>query len=342
MLFGHEKIKLLNLTTPLDYLENISKDTGVNFYLKRDDMTNLGSGGNKLRKLEYLLKDAKDQGATMLLTTGGAQTNHGRLTAAVAAKHNIKCAIVAVDPYPGEISANLLLDGMMGCHVYLVKEDGVHTEGELAKAAFKKVTEEWEAKGEKVYFIPIGGSSEIGMLGYYDCAFELTEQIKELGLENPRVISTVGSQGTYMGLAAAARNENLPFHVTGIGISPVKEGIKVKAENYYKRCQDFFGLKADMKADDFDLEDAYNCGAYNNPVKEVREAVYYMARREAIIFDPCYTGKCFAGILKMIEEGKIQKGEDVIMLHTGGFPGNYTLHHRVEMEKELMEYINII
>ncbi len=342
MLYNHDKISFVNTPTPIDYLENVSKDLGVNFYLKRDDLTCLGMGGNKLRKLEYLLKDAKDKGATMLLTTGGAQTNHGRLTAAVAAKYGMKCAIVAVDPYPGEISANLLLDGMMGCPVYLVKDDGVHSEGELAKAAFKKVTEEWEAKGEKVYFIPIGGSSEVGMLGYYDCALELEQQIKEMKLENPRVITTVGSQGTYMGLAAAVRNENLSFHVTGVGISPVKEGIKVKAEKYYKRCQDFLGLKENMTAEDFDLEDAYDFGAYNNPVKEVREAVYYMARKEAIIFDPCYTGKCFAGIMSMIKEGKIKQGEDIIMVHTGGFPGNYTKHHRVEMEKELMPYIHII
>ena len=131
MTLGREKLHFLNSPTPITYLENISKELGVNFYLKRDDLTNFGTGGNKLRKLEYLVKNALDQDATMLLTVGGAQTNHGRLTAAVAAKYGLKAAIVAVDPYPGEISANLLLDGIMGCPVYLVQDDGVHTADEL-------------------------------------------------------------------------------------------------------------------------------------------------------------------------------------------------------------------
>ena len=117
MTLGRNKIQFLNVPTPLHRLDRISEDLGVEFYLKRDDLTNLGTGGNKLRTLEYFLQDALDQGATMLLTVGGAQTNHGRLTAAAAARYGLKSAIVAVDPYPGEISANLLLDSIMDCHV---------------------------------------------------------------------------------------------------------------------------------------------------------------------------------------------------------------------------------
>ena len=124
MLLGKEKVPFLHLPTPLEYLPGVSQDLGVEFYIKRDDLTNLGVGGNKLRKLEYLLKDAQDQGATVLLTLGGAQTNHGRLTAAVAAKYGMKCAIVCVDDYPGELSANLLLDRLMGAEVILKHDDG--------------------------------------------------------------------------------------------------------------------------------------------------------------------------------------------------------------------------
>ena len=113
MVLGRDKIAFLDTPTPLHRLDRISEDLGVEFYLKRDDLTSFGMGGNKLRKLEYFLKDALDRGATMLLTVGGAQTNHGRLTAAVAAKFGLRSAIVAVDEYPGEISANLLLDGIM-------------------------------------------------------------------------------------------------------------------------------------------------------------------------------------------------------------------------------------
>lgn len=342
MTLGHEKLHFLNAPTPLDRMNAISDDLGINLFLKRDDLTNFGTGGNKLRKLEYLAKDAIDKGCTMLLTVGGAQTNHGRLTGAVAAKHGLKAAIVAVDPYPGEMSANLLLDGIMGCPVYLVQEDGVHTEGQLLKNAVAKVTAEWEKKGEKVYYIPVGGSNELGILGYYDCAIELAAQTEAMGLQNVRVITTVGSMGTYMGLTVGTENENLPLHITGVGIEPFEEGIVNVAMEYFDRVKKFYNLSLDIPAEAFDLVDDYHFGAYNNPVKEVREAMYYMGRKEGIILDPCYTGKTFAGILDMAKTGRLKPGENVVMLHTGGIPGIYTKHHRVEMERELENYIHII
>ena len=342
MTLGREKLNFLNTPTPIQRLDNISEELGINLYLKRDDLTNFGTGGNKLRKLEYLVKDALDQGATMLLTVGGAQTNHGRLTGAVAAKYGLKAAIIAVDPYPGEMSANLLLDGIMGCPVYLVQQDGVHTDAELEAAAIEKVTKEWEEKGEKVYFIPVGGSNELGILGYYDCAMEIAQQVKEMELEDVRLVTTVGSFGTYMGLAVGIKNEKLPLRLTGIGISPKPNGLYDYGMKYYERIKEFFDLDLEMTEADFDLTSDYDHGAYNNPVKEVREALYYMGRKEAVILDPCYTGKTFAGILSMVKEGKIKPGENVIMLHTGGIPGIYTKHHRVEMEKELADYIRII
>lgn len=339
---NHEKLNYLHLPTPIEKLETISKELGVNFYIKRDDLTGLGMGGNKLRKLEYLIYDAKKQGATMVLTIGGAQTNHGRLTGAVAAKYGLKAAIVAIDSYPGEISANLLLDGIMNCPVYLFKDDGVRTEDEQFDAAVAKVTAEWEAKGEKVYYIPMGGSNELGILGYYDCAVEIASQAKEMGIENSRVVSTVGSMGTYMGMQVGIKNGNLPLSLTGICISPKTGGALNYALDYYARVKKFFDLDLDIKPEEFDLVTEYDCGAYNNPVKEVREAIYYMGSKEAIILDPCYTGKTFYGIMEMIKKGDIKKGENIIMLHTGGVPGIYTKHHRVEMEKELMNNIRIL
>lgn len=342
MTLGHEKLSFLNTPTRLDRMNRISDDLGINLFLKRDDLTNFGTGGNKLRKLEYLAKDAMDKGATMLLTVGGPQTNHGRLTGAVAAKYGLKAAIVAVGTYPGELSANLLLDGIMGCPVYLTADDGVHTEDELLHNAVTKVTEEWEAKGEKIYYIPMGGSNELGILGYYDCAAELAEQTAQMGLTDVRVVTTVGSMGTYMGLQVGTKNEKLPLHITGIGIEPFEEGIVNKAEKYFKKVKEFYGLNLDIAAKDFDLIEDYHFGAYNNPVKEVRESMYYMGRKEAIILDPCYTGKTFTGIVDMARTGKIKPGENVIMIHTGGIPGIYTKHHRIEMEKELESYIRII
>ena len=341
MTLGKEKLCFLNTPTPLQRLDRISEDLGVEFYLKRDDLTNFGTGGNKLRKLEYFIRDALDQNATMLLTIGGAQTNHGRLTAAVAAKYGLKSAIVAVDEYPGELSANLLLDGIMDCHVYLAQLQEGQDYFSLLDETVRNVTNEWEKKGEKVYYIPMGGSNELGALGYYDCAVELARQTEEMGLKDPHVFSAVGSMGTYIGLASAIANERLPLRLTGIGILPYGD-IRREAAEYYQRVKAFYGLAAQMSEGDFDVTSEYDYGGYNNPVEDVREAIYYMGRMEGILLDPCYTGKLFNGICRMIRKGKIARGETVVMLHTGGVPGLYTKHHRVEMERELIDHIHII
>ena len=335
-----EKVHFLNTPTPLEKLETLSKELGINLYIKRDDLTNYGTGGNKLRKLEYFLKDAQDQGATMLLTVGGPQTNHGRLTAAVAARAGMKSAIVAVGDDPGEISANLLLDGIMGCHVYIVKpQEGVKS-SQLQADKVAAVTEEWTAKGEKVYYIPMGGSNELGALGYYDCGLELAEQIQEQSLEDPLLITTVGSMGTYAGLFAAQIAEDLPYRLTGISIMPRKDAV-AEALDYFEKVKSAFSLPGDAGVRDVHIETRFDYGGYNNAVPEVRQAIYRMGRTEAIILDPCYTGKTFNAILKLVESGKIGQGETVIFLHTGGVPGIYTGHHRIEMERELAPYIHI-
>lgn len=341
MTLGYEKLSFLAAETPLEKMGNISSDFGIDFYLKRDDLTPYGTGGNKLRKLEYLVKDAVAQGATMLLTIGGAQTNHGRLTASAAARCGLKSAIIAVDEYPGEISANLLLDGIMGCHVYLVKPDSSKKYGDMLKNAINKVTSEYEEKGENVYFIPMGGSNEIGALGYYDCALELKKQIDDMKLKQPHIVTTVGSLGTYTGLAMSIAHENIDAKITGISIMPYRD-IRESAFKHYLDCTEKFGLKPLLKKKDFNILTDYDCGAYNNPVKDVRESIYYMGSREGIIFDPCYTGKTFNAIRRLMKKGYFAEDESVIMIHTGGLPGIYTKHHRLEMEKELMPQVHII
>ena len=341
MSLNQKKIAFLNAPTPVEYLPAISKELGVEFYIKRDDLTNLGVGGNKLRKLEYLLADALDQGATRLLTLGGAQTNHGRLTAAVAAKFGLKCTIACIDNYPGELSANLLLDRLMGADVVLKKDDG-RDEGLQFEELAAELTAKYEAAGEKVYFIPIGGSSVVGMAGYYDCATELTAQAKEMGLEDARVICGVGSIGTFMGLYCGLKNEGSPLGLTGVAISPFGDAKEARIMKYFADAKAHYGLTCDATRADFDIEKDYTRGAYNTPCKEVREAMYLMASKEAIILDPCYTGKVFAGIVDMVKAGKIKQGEKIIMLHTGGLPGIYTKHHRVELEAELMDGVTII
>ena len=345
MLFGREKIEILHLPTPLEHLRNVSDDLGINVYCKRDDLTNLATGGNKLRKLEYFLKDALDQGATMLITEGGAQTNHGRLTAAAAAKYGLKCAIVTADEYPGEISANLILDGMLGCPVYFVKD---------MESGRQAVIDKYTAEGEKVYYVPMGGSNEIGMLGYAECAMELDKQAREAGIGDASVYVTVGSMGTYLGMLIGLRECRSDLRLVGINVLPYADdaadeeadeaALRDALWDYYlKVCEFYKDYSADwgITADDFDIVTHYIHGAYNNPVDEVREVMYYLARKEAIIIDPCYTGKTFEALYDRARRGGIEKGSDVIFVHTGGLPGIYTKHHRVELERELMPFMHI-
>ena len=337
-MFGREKVKILDGPTPIEYLPRISEELGVNFYIKRDDLTPLAAGGNKLRKLEYAVKEALDEGATMLLTVGGVQTNHGRLTAAAAAKFGLRCAIVTAGTYPGEVSANLLLDRILGADV-IIEKGGIGMDfDEIAK----KYIEKYEAEGEKVYYITVGGSDVTGALGYTECAEELTAQAKELGIEDGRVITTSGSLGTYTGLYCGLRAMDSPLSLTGISIMPYGDSNKRRAEELVRGACEQFGFDVPSTWDDLNIELDYTQGSYNNPVKEVRDAILLMARKEAILLDPCYTGKAFAGIIRMIEEGKIEKGEDIIFIHTGGMPGLYTKHHREAFEEELMDGIYIV
>ena len=340
MSFNVNKLNIL-YETPLEYMPSVSKELGIEFYLKRDDLTPLGAGGNKLRKLEYLVQDAIDQGATMLITVGGGQTNHGRQTAAMAAKYGMKCAILAVDEYPGELTANMLLDRLCGCELYLKKSDGRPGSVQMNEL-IADVTAKYEAEGEKVYFIPMGGSNMLGALGYYDCAVELDRQAKEMGLEGARVIDTVGSTGTYTGLYLGLKDIKSSLHLTGIAIMPFGEKSLAQLENHLNEVKDHFGMDAEVDRADFDIELGYVRGGYNLPSEEVRQAVELMASKEGILMDPCYTGKAFAGVIDMVREGKIKQGEKVIFIHTGGMPGLYTPAHRVEFEKELMDGVHIL
>lgn len=340
MAFGIEKFDFVD-ETPLYKLENISEDLGVNFYIKRDDLTELGAGGNKLRKLEYLMKDAVNQGATMVLTVGGAQTNHGRLTAAVATKLGLKCAIIAIDSYPGELTANMLLDRIMGCELILSTDDGTDEDEQIDKIKDQLIAD-YEEKGEKVYYIPVGGSNVLGALGYFDAAMEINEQAKNLGIQDATVFESVGSIGTYMGLYCGLRYANSSLRLTGIAISPFGKTKEKRIVEYFNEVKEKYDLEFSATREDFHIETGYTRGGYNNPSKEVRDAIYYMGRREGLLLDPCYTGKGFAGILDMIKEGKISKGKNIIFIHTGGFPGLYTPHHRVEFEKELLGGVTIL
>lgn len=339
-----KKIKTGFYNTPMHKLENLSKKYGMNIYIKRDDMTGYACGGNKLRKLDYLLSDALDKNCTVLLTYGGAQTNHGRLTAAVAARFGLKCGIIMDGPAPEKATGNLILDKMMGADLFFMDDTDFKNEPSDIKAArykelMEKTTAEvvkmYEDRGEKVYLIPVGGSSPVGAAGYVMAAKEIKDQLEEMKLRMDYVFTGFGSVGTYGGLYLGAKYFNAGFKPVGVSVSHKNdEEIREKID-YIKETNRFLELGVNVTSDDMLIEKGYVGIGYNVPDPETRKYVYMMAREEAIILDACYTGKVFRGMIDMIESGRISKDKNVMLLHTGGIPGIFSEEHENAMQSEL-------
>lgn len=339
-----ERIKTGMYNTPIHKLENLSKKYKIDIYIKRDDLTGYALGGNKLRKLDYLLKDALNHSCNVLLTYGGVQTNHGRLTAAVAARFGLKCGIIMDGPAPDNISGNLVLDKMMGADLFFMddtdfKNDSRETYKTKYKKLLDKTTEEvvnmYEKKGDKVYIIPVGGSSPIGAAGYVMAAKEIKDQLVKINLNIDYVFTGFGSTGTYGGLYLGTKYFNAGFIPVGIAVSEKDEAEIQEKVNYIKETNKFLELNVNVDRSDMLIEKDYVGMGYNIPDADTRKYIYLMAREEAIILDPCYTGKTFKGMIKMIEEGKIPREKKVMLLHTGGVPGLFSEEHLEAMQEEI-------
>lgn len=339
-----KKINTGSLNTPIEKLENLSKKYDMNIYIKRDDMIGIGMGGNKIRKLEYLLKDAIDNECTVLLTYGGPQTNHGRLTAAIAAKYGLKCGIIMDGAKPEKASGNLILDKMMNADLFFMNNTSFKNESkEIYKEKYKqlleKTTEEvikiYTQKGEKVYIIPVGGSSNVGAAGYVMAAKEIKDQLDEMNVKIDYVFTGFGSVGTYGGLYLGAKYFNTEFKPVGVYVSH-KDNLELEEKiDYIKEANEFLKLGVDVNREDMLLEEDYVGISYNVPDPITRKYMYMMAREEAIILDPCYTAKTFRAMIDMIEKKKISKDKNIMFLHTGGSPGVFSEGHAGAMQQEI-------
>lgn len=330
--------------TPIHKLENLSKKYGMNIYIKRDDMTGYACGGNKLRKLDYLLKDALDKNCTVLLTYGGAQTNHGRLTAAVAARFNLKCGIIMDGPAPKKATGNLILDKMLGANLFFMDDTGFKNEtGKMRSEKYKELLEKttaevvkmYEEQGEKVYLIPVGGSSAVGSAGYVIAVKEIKDQLEKMNIKMDYVFTGFGSVGTYGGLYLGSKYFNAGFIPVGVSVSHKNEAEMREKVDLIKETNEFLELGVNVTPDDMWIEKNYVGISYNVPDPVTRKYVYMMAREEAIILDACYTGKVFRGMIEMIEKGEISKDKNVMLLHTGGIPGIFSEAHEDAMQEEL-------
>jgi D-cysteine desulfhydrase len=310
--------------TPLEFLPNFTRalspdGQGPNIWIKRDDMLGLFPGGNKTRKLEFLVADALAQGADTLITCGAPQSNHCRITLAAAVKEGLKCRFVIEERVPGsfseEASGNHFLFRLMGVEALTVVPAGSNMAG-----AMQQVADELSTQGRKGYIIAGGGSNALGGLGYVACAQELQQQFYEQDVHIDQVVVGSGSSGTHGGLVAGFIGNHINIPIVGIGVSrdPADQEPLV-----YKEAQavaDLLGLGLTIPREAVVSVGGFWQPKYSIPNEKMVEAVQMLARTEAILLDPVYTGKIMAGLIGLVRQGFFKPGENVLFLHTGGLP----------------------
>jgi len=315
------RIKLAHLPTPLEPMERLSKQLGgPHLWIKRDDCTGLSTGGNKTRKLEFLMGDAMRQGADTVITQGATQSNHARQTAAAAAKLGFECHILLEDRTGFATreytqNGNVLLDHLHGAHV------SKRPAGADMNAEMEAVARDLRAKGKKPYIIPGGGSNTTGALGYANCALELVAQANEMNLRIDRIVQATGSTGTQAGLVAGlcAIHANIP--VLGISVRAPKEKQEEAVFALAEKTAELVGAPGAVKREHIAANSDYVGQGYGIPTEGMIEAVTMLAQHEGILLDPVYTGKGMAGLIDLVRKGTFEKESNVVFLHTGGSVG---------------------
>lgn len=321
----YERRKYTVGQTPIEKLERLSQALGgPAISIKRDDLLGLTAGGNKTRKLEYLVADALKQGADTLITCGAVQSNHCRLTLAAAVKEGLHCQLVLSEPETGgynpQVSGNHLLFHLLGAE----KIEVIPSNGDMLQA-MEVMAESLMKEGRKAYLIPVGGSNEIGTLGYMACAEEIEQQAWEMGIPYDYVVTATGSAGTQAGLIAGFLARQSNTNVIGINVSRDRAAQESKVLDLLHRTAGLVGLQGEIPASAVRCEDQYVGPGYAIPTEEMIEAVQLVARTEGILLDPVYTGKAMAGLIGMIRGCQFTKDDHVLFLHTGGSPALYTV-----------------
>ena len=302
----------------MEKLDRLSKELGgPEIWIKRDDCTGLSTGGNKTRKLEFLMAEAQAMGADTVMTQGATQSNHARQTAAFAAKLGMACHILLEDRtgsndanYNG--NGNVLLDHLHGATTS--KRAG----GMDMAAEMELVANDLRAQGRKVYIIPGGGSNATGALGYVNCAFELVSQANDRGLVIDHLVTATGSAGTQAGLITGLKAINAGIPLLGMGVRAPKDKQEENVFNLALKTAEKLGCPDVVQRSDVIADTSYVGSGYGIPRADTLEAIRMFAELEAILLDPVYSGKAAAGLIDYCRKGKFKKGERVVFLHTGG------------------------
>lgn len=310
---------LAQLPTPFERLNRLAGRLGAGeIWIKRDDLTGLAFGGNKTRKLEFLIADAKRQGATVIVTAGGMQSNHVRQTAAAAAKLGFACEAVVEDLRPEDAtyneSGNALLDRLFGAKLRPIEKGGD------VEAALGEAEERLKADGEKPYVIPVGGSNPLGALGYAVAGIELAEQMRAVGADRARIYVATGSGGTQAGLLLGLHAAGMTgVTVEGICVSRDGDAQRALVTELMQETARF--LKLDPPpADAVRCDGGFVGPGYGEETDEMKSAVHLLAGTEGVLLDPVYSGKAMAGLLAHVSARKAARDQPVVFLHTGGQP----------------------
>ncbi len=311
------RFPLCQLPTPLQRAERLEAALGPGsprIYLKRDDLTGLAFGGNKGRKLEYLVADALANGATTLITEGAAQSNHARMTAAAAVVAGLRC-VLALDTRNGaDLAGNLLLDRLFGADTRLVAGKGER------RAAMAQIGDELRAAGEIPYLIPTGGSVPLGAAAYVAATLELARQLNDAGVVPRRLYVATGSQGTQSGLVVGQRALSQPYEVYGVAVEYPRDDLVASCVDLANGTADLLDLDARFDAGDVTIDDRFVGEAYGKPTPGGLEAIRLLARTEAVVLDPVYSGKAMAALIAHVRAGVFSPDDSVAFLHTGGGP----------------------
>jgi L-cysteate sulfo-lyase len=314
------KFPLVHAPTPLEPLERLQKFLGgPRLYIKRDDCTGLATGGNKTRKLEFLIGEALKMGATTIISEGGLQSNHVRQTAAAAAKAGLKCHLVldhnvSIDTAIYRTGGNFLLDRLLGAAIH------VCAAGEARAAKIDALASELRARREVPYYIPTGGSNAVGALGYASLMLELLQQAGSFRLSFDRVVAASSSAGTQAGLVIGKELAQADVAVTGIDVDGDPGTLLAQVQSIAKDCAIKVGLEQGIRADAYEVVGGYAAPGYGLPNPGMIDAVKSMASLEGILLDPVYTGKAMAGLIDMVRRGRFARDETVVFIHTGGTP----------------------
>ena len=313
------RVNLAHLPTALEPMDRLSKELGgPRIWIKRDDCTGMSTGGNKTRKLEFLMAEAVEQGADLVITQGATQSNHARQTAACAAKLGIACHILLEDRTGSNdpnynLNGNVFLDFLHGATAEKRPGSGLDMNAEM-----EDVAERFRAEGRNVYTIPGGGSNPTGALGYANAAMELVTQANNMGLKIDRLVHATGSAGTQAGLVVGLKAINANIPLLGIGVRAPKPKQEENVFNLAVKTAEKLGCPGVVAREDVEANTDYVGEGYGIPTSEGLAAIEMFARLEGILLDPVYSGKGAAGLIDLVKKGEFAGDENIVFLHTGG------------------------